>query len=114
MFKHFVLSSVLNSQLRKIMDHDCKRCVEEYAMESGLPYTILQPTTFMDNLPLPLLWRQTRGGEDPVFRTMWSTDVPFPFVTLHDVVEAMRTVLEEREKHFYAQYPLVSTAAPRR
>lgn len=24
----------------------------------------------------------------------------------------MRTVLEEREKHFYAQYPLVSTAAP--
>ena len=68
----------------------------------------------MDNLPLPLLWRQTRGGEDPVFHTMWSTDVPFPFVTLHDVVEAMRTVLEEREKHFYAQYPLVSTAAPRR
>lgn len=111
-FKHFVLSSVLNSQLRKMMNHDCKRYVEEYVMESGLPYTILQPTTFMDNLPLPLLWQQARDGEDPVFRAMWSMDVPFSFVALYDVAEAMRTVLEEREKHFYAQYPLVSTAAP--
>ena len=81
-------------------------------MESGLPYTILQPTTFIDNLPLPLLWRQTRDSEGPVFRAMWSTDVPSSFVALYDVAEAMRTVLEEREKHFYAQYPLVSTAAP--
>lgn len=61
---------MLNSRLRKMMNHNCKRYVEEYVMESGLPYTILQPTTFMDNLPLPLLWRQTRDGEDPVFRAM--------------------------------------------
>jgi uncharacterized protein YbjT (DUF2867 family) len=32
-FKHFVLSSVLNSQLRKMMNHDCKRYVEEYVVQ---------------------------------------------------------------------------------
>ncbi|OCL10290.1 hypothetical protein AOQ84DRAFT_362532 [Glonium stellatum] len=33
---------------------DCKRGVEECLMEAGLLYTILQPTSFMDNFPLAL------------------------------------------------------------
>ena len=44
---HFIYASVLHPCLRKLMNHDCKRYVEEYLIESGLPYTILQPSHFI-------------------------------------------------------------------
>lgn len=103
--KHFILSSVLNTQLSKMMNHDCKKDIEEYIMESELPYTILQPTTFMDNIPIAMLADQ----EEPKFRAAWNTDVKFSMIALSDLAEVMQIVLEQREKHFYAQYPLVST-----
>lgn len=103
--KHFILSSVLNSQLRKMMNHDCKRYIEEYIMESGLSYTILQPTTFMDNLPIAHLASQ----DQPAFSSAWSTDIQFSWIATRDLATAMHKVLSERERHFYAAYPLVST-----
>jgi uncharacterized protein YbjT (DUF2867 family) len=106
--KHFILSSVLNSQLSKMLNHDCKKEVEEYVMESGLPYTILQPTTFMDNLPVKVFASQDK----PVFRAAWNVDVAFSMIALADLASVFDTVLRERERHFYAQYPLVSTHAP--
>ncbi|ORY18536.1 hypothetical protein BCR34DRAFT_553785 [Clohesyomyces aquaticus] len=106
--KHFILSSVLNTQLRKMMNHDCKRVVEEALMESGLPYTILQPTTFMDNLPLQAFIAQ----DEPAFTCGWNPDIKFSWLTLSDLAAVMYTVLLERESHFFAQYPLVSTRAP--
>ncbi|KAL0264396.1 hypothetical protein SLS55_000346 [Diplodia seriata] len=106
-FKHFVYSSVLNTQLRKMMNHDCKRYVEEYLMESGLNYTILQPTHFMDNFPVAQLLSQP----EPVYRANWNTSIPFSFIALQDLAEAAATVIEERDKHYLAQYPLSSTRA---
>lgn len=47
-FQHFVYSSVLQTQLRKLMNHNAKRYVEEYLMEPGLNFTILQPSHFVD------------------------------------------------------------------
>lgn len=105
--KHFILSSVLNTQFRKMMNHDCKRYIEEYIMETELPYTILQPTTFMDNLPVGMFM----GQETPIFRSAWDTNKKFSWIALRDLAAVMHTVLSEREKHFYAQYPLVSTHA---
>ena len=72
-FKHFILSSVLNSQFSKMLNHDCKRTIEEWIMESGIPYTILQPSTFMDNMPVAMLAQQ----EKPVFPALWSTENRF-------------------------------------
>ncbi|KAF2034238.1 NAD(P)-binding protein [Setomelanomma holmii] len=106
--KHFILSSVLNSQLSKMLNHDCKKDVEEYIIESDLPYTILQPTTFMDNIPVQML----AGQDEPVFRAAWSTDVRFSMIALSDLAEVFKTVLFERERHVFAQYPLVSTHEP--
>ena len=60
--KHFIYSPVLNSQLRKLMNHDVKRYVEECLMESGLEYTILQPTQFMDIFPLVKM-KEAKGDE---------------------------------------------------
>jgi uncharacterized protein YbjT (DUF2867 family) len=107
-FKHFILSSVLNSQLSKMLNHACKKEVEEYIMESGLPYTILQPTTFMDNIPIAMMV----GQEKPVFRAAWDADVEFSMIALSDLADVFKTVLEQRERHFHAHYPLVSTHKP--
>ncbi|KAJ4420579.1 hypothetical protein N0V82_004247 [Gnomoniopsis sp. IMI 355080] len=106
-FKHFIYSSVLDSQLRKLMNHDCKRYVEEYLFESGLNYTILQPTHFMDMFPLAQLLEQ----EQPVYTASWNPDVTFSFLALRDLGEAAAKVIDERERHYLAQYPLCSTGA---
>lgn len=107
-FKHFVFSSVINSQLQKLMNHDCKRYVEEYLMESGLNYTILQPTHFMDLFPIQEMLSQ----EKPMYEANWSVDIPFSFLDLQDFGEASAAVLNQREKHYLAQYNLVSTERP--
>lgn len=106
-FKHFVYSSVLNTQLRKMMNHDCKRYVEEYLIESALNFTIIQPTHFMDNFPIaPLMSQQA-----PVYQANWNPAVSFSFIALQDLAKAAAKVIEEREKHYLAQYPLCSTYA---
>ncbi|CAN9159809.1 unnamed protein product [Alternaria alternata] len=107
-FKHFILSSVLNSQFSKMLNHDYKRVVEEWIMESGIPYTILQPSTFMDNIPVAMLAQQDK----PVYPALWSTENRFSMLALSDLAEVFKVVAEEREKHFYAQYPLTSTHQP--
>lgn len=102
-FKHFIYSSVLNTQIRKLLNHDCKRYVEEYLIESGLNYTILQPTHFMDNLPLQLML------EKGLYPAPYSADVKFSFLALRDLAEIAAKVIREGEKHYLAQYPLCST-----
>lgn len=39
--QHFVYSSVIQTRLHKLLNHDCKRYVEEALFESGLKWTIL-------------------------------------------------------------------------
>ncbi|KAK7548703.1 hypothetical protein IWX49DRAFT_43801 [Phyllosticta citricarpa] len=104
-FKHFVYSSVLGPQLRKLMNHDCKNHVEEHLMESGLNFTIIQPSTFLDNFPIKHLAQQ----EKPVFPALWDPNVPFSYTALDDLAEAVAKIIEEREAHYMAQYPACST-----
>ncbi|KAI9657222.1 MAG: hypothetical protein M1831_004411 [Alyxoria varia] len=104
-FKHFVLSSVIQTQLRKLLNHDCKRYEEEYLMESGLNWTILQPTHFMENFPIGQLVQQ----EQPVHYAGWDPKVRFSFVALQDYGEVCAKVLMNGEPHYFAQYPLTST-----
>jgi len=107
-FKHFVYSSVLNTQLRKLMNHDGKRYVEEHLMESGLNWTILQPSHFMDMFPLPMLM----ASPEPVYPAGWDPSKPFGYTSAKDAGEAGAKVLQERQEHYFAQYPLVSTKVP--
>ena len=102
-FKHFVFSSVLNTQLRKLLNHDGKRYVEEYLMESDLNYTILSPSNFMDQFNVPKI------AESGTWSAPWNPEQPFAQTALHDLGEAGAKVLVEREKHYFAQYQIVST-----
>jgi uncharacterized protein YbjT (DUF2867 family) len=104
--KHFIYSSVLHPQIRKLMNHDCKRYVEEYLIESGLNYTILQPSHILDQFPVESLLQ----SEDPVFPASFDPQVTFSFTVLQDLAEAFACIINEREKHYLAEYTACSTA----
>ncbi|THW13058.1 NAD(P)-binding protein [Aureobasidium pullulans] len=107
-FTHMIYSSVIFPHLRKLLNHDCKRYTEEYLIESGLNYTILQPTHMMEMLPLALLMSQ----KSPIYQANWNPDTKFSFVTVLDVAEAAAKVITHAEEHYFATYQLVSTALP--
>lgn len=44
-----------------------------------------------------------------MFERLWNADIPSSLIALEDLAEAAATVLIEREKHYFAQYPLCST-----
>ena len=106
--RHFIFSSVLHTQLRKLLNHDSKRYVEEYLIESKLPWTIVQPTRFHDTLPVPLFVKQYRSGQQPVFNATWNPDTIMSHIALDDLADAYVKIIEERKKHFFAEYPLCS------
>ncbi|GKT40297.1 uncharacterized protein ColSpa_00478 [Colletotrichum spaethianum] len=103
--RHFVFSSVLSTQHRKLMQHDLKSYVEERLMLSPVPWTILQPTNFMDAYPVTQLLKM----DTPVMERLWDPDVANSVIALRDLAEAATKVLTEGKIHYYAQYPLCST-----
>ena len=59
-FKHFVFSNVIGTQIDKMIHNVDERRVELHLIGSNLPYTILQPSTLIDNIPI------ARFLEEPV------------------------------------------------
>jgi len=105
--EHFVYHSVLHPQTRAMPHHWRKLQVEEHLLTSGLPFTILQPAAYMQNL-----------------RASWSTichqgklSMPYAstariaLVDLNDVAEVAARVMTEAG-HENATYPLSSGEAP--
>jgi uncharacterized protein YbjT (DUF2867 family) len=104
--EHFVYHSVLHPQTEKMTHHWQKLHVEEMIFESGLPFTIVQPAPYMQNL--------LAGWEtivrDGIIRVPYSVDSKFSFVDLEDVAEAAKIILTE-PYHFQAIYELAGTSA---
>ncbi|TKA65477.1 hypothetical protein B0A55_09353 [Friedmanniomyces simplex] len=103
-FEHFVLSSVLSTQHRGLMQHDLKSYVEERLCLSPLNWTVLKPTNLI-TYPVARL----AGQEKPVMEKLWSPDVASSLIALADLAAASEVVLREREKHYLAEYQLCST-----
>ncbi len=62
--KHFVYSSVAGADSRTGVPHfDSKHEVERYLRRSGLPYTILAPTFFMENFLGPMFRQGLQDGQ---------------------------------------------------
>jgi uncharacterized protein YbjT (DUF2867 family) len=108
-FQHFVFSSVLHTQMRKLLHHEGKRHAEEYLMESGLNWTILQPSRFIDDFPYAVMKQKVEAGEKPVFTALWNPASVFTFTALDDLGDAVSVVLRNRERHYSAIYEIVST-----
>ncbi len=102
--EHFVYHSVLHPQTEKMKHHWQKLRVEEMIFESGLPFTILQPAPYMQNLLAG--WKGI--VEDGVLQVPYSIHSKFSFVDLEDVAEAAKIVLTE-SNHINATYELAGT-----
>lgn len=102
--EHVVYHSVLHPQTEKMGHHWQKLRLEELLFESGLPFTILQPAPYMQNLLAG--WRDI--VEEGVLRVPYSVHAQFSFIHLEDIAAAARIVLTEAH-HKNATYELAGT-----
>jgi len=102
--ERFIYHSVLHPQSEKMNHHWQKLRVEEMLFESGLPFTILQPAPYMQNLLAG--WESI--VEEGVLRVPYSVNSKFSFVDLEDVAEAAKIMLNE-SSHLNASYELAGT-----
>jgi uncharacterized protein YbjT (DUF2867 family) len=101
---HFVYHSVLHPQTESMPHHWQKLRVEEMLIESGLPFTILQPTAYVQNILAH--WKMIR--EQGIFPVPYSVEARSSLVDLNDVAQVAADVLTSAG-HFGATYELVGT-----
>lgn len=101
---HFVYHSVLHPQTEAMPHHWQKLRVEEMIFESHLPFTILQPAAYMQNI----LGSWQSIVEHGVFRVPYPVSTELSLVHLADVAQAAALVLTE-PGHAGATYELVGT-----
>lgn len=87
--EHLVFSSAYHPQMRKLDHHWTKLLVEEAVIESGLDFTILQPSMFMQNLRVE--WTQV--VEKGVYPRPYSPYRKMSLVDTEDLGEAAAIVL---------------------
>lgn len=98
---HFVYHSVLHPQTESMPHHWLKLHVEERLFESGLPFTILQPTAYMQNV-LPY-WEYIIKKQ--IYRVPYPVNTYLSLVDLEDVATVASIVLTE-PGHIGATYEL--------
>lgn len=104
--EQFVFHSVLHPQIEAMPHHWSKLRVEEALFESGLPYTILQPAPYMQNILAG--WRAI--VEHGVYSVPYSVESRMSMVDLDDVAQAAAVVLTE-PGHLAATYELAGPEA---
>ncbi len=100
--EHFVYHSVLHPQIEALTHHRLKLLVEEKLIQSGLPFTILQPASYMQNVLGT--WDQLIHGVYPI---MYALKTRVSLVDLDDVGEVATIVLRDKT-HYRASYELSS------
>ncbi len=99
--RQFVYHSVLHPQTEAMPHHWQKLRVEELLLASGLPFTILQPAAYMQNL-LPQ-WPQIQ--DEGIYKVPYDVTARIALIDLEDLAEAAAIVLTT-SGHFGATYSL--------
>ena len=99
--ERFVFHSVLHPQTETMTHHWNKLRVEEALFESRMPYTILQPASYMQNVLAG--WQAI--VEHGVYAVPYSVETRMSMVDLEDVAQAAAVVLTE-PGHLGATYEL--------
>jgi uncharacterized protein YbjT (DUF2867 family) len=89
--EHFVYHSVLHPQTEAMPHHWQKLRAEERLLESGLPFTIIQPAVYMQNV----LAHRKRIAEEGVYPVPYAADARVSMVDLEDVARVAAIVLTE-------------------
>jgi uncharacterized protein YbjT (DUF2867 family) len=96
---HFVQFSVTHPQLEPLLNHQAKLAVERMVLLSRIPFTILQPMHYMQNIDV------RQAVERGVLTQPYALDTPLAHVDLEDVTEVAALVVTDA-KHHYATYEL--------
>ncbi len=99
--EQLVFHSVLHPQVESMPHHWKKMRVEESLFESGMPFTILQPASYMQNVLAGWKTIEERG----VYAVPYSVRCRMSMVDLNDVAKAAAVVLTE-PGHLGAIYEL--------
>lgn len=97
----FVYHSVLHPHTREMPHHWAKLQVEELLFKSGLEYSILQPTAYMQNI----LGSWKKITEEGIFNVPYPVETRISMIDLQDVAEAAAKVITN-PKHIGAMYEL--------
>lgn len=101
---HLVQFSVTHPQLEPLLNHQAKLAVERAVLLARMPFTILQPMHYMQNVDV------TRTVDVGVLRQPYSLDTRLAHVDLEDVAEVAVLVVDEARAHHYATYELCGEA----
>lgn len=88
---HFLFSSAYHPQMRQLDHHWTKLLVEEAVIESGMDFTILQPSMFMQNVRIE--WAEVT--ENGVYPRPYSPDRKMATIDTNDLGEAAAIVLTD-------------------
>ncbi len=97
---YFIFHSVMHPQISALPHHAHKLRVEDALIQSGLPFTILQPASYMQNMLES--WPRIEQGVYPV---LYGLHAPMSLVDLEDVAAVAARVLTE-SGHEGATYEL--------
>ena len=89
MVKHFCFCSAYHPQLKQLGHHWQKLKIEAYLINSGLMYTIVQPSMFMQNLRVE--WPQIIA--QGIYPRPYSPDSQMNMIDTDDLAEAMANIL---------------------
>jgi uncharacterized protein YbjT (DUF2867 family) len=98
--EHFVQFSVTHPQLEPLLNHQAKLAVERAVLLSRMPFTILQPMHYMQNIDV------ARVVAEGVLRQPYALDTRLAHVDLQDATEVAAKVVSEGQPHYYATYEL--------
>lgn len=100
--EHFVYYSVLHSVLQDMPHHQKKLMTEAILVDSGIPYTIIQPAVLMQNISESWNLLTEKG----IFaQKFFVKETHMNMVDLNDVAEAAAIILT-KPGHTYATYEL--------
>lgn len=88
---HFVYSSAFHPQMSRMDHHATKLRIEEAVIESGLAFTIVQPSMFMQNVRVE--WREV--VENGVYPRPYSPQRKMSVIDTEDLGEAIARVLTD-------------------
>lgn len=97
-----VYYSVMHPLRTEVRHHRLKLLAEEQLVESGLPYSIVQPIRYMQHLEP--LWKTILA--EGVHAMPFNVEVRFNVADLADLAEATARVVSEGERHRYGTYEL--------
>ncbi len=104
--EQFLYYSVMHPFRRGVRHHSLKLDATEMVVESGVPYTVIEPARYMQHLEP--IWATVR--DKGVHAMPFGVDVPFNVVDLLDLAEATARVATE-PGHLYATYELAGPEA---